>query len=265
MLVQTSVYQSRRPRAACHRVVGIRPRHAVGAGVTPDVAGSDFVAVGRAHVHVEAEHSAACSQVLHMLLPSPTQATASCPRDRSALLDEGEDVGQDLARVVFVGQAVDHRHARARRSARALSCSKVRIITMSTIREITRAVSSTGSPRPSWVSAGAGRSPSRPAGTCRPRTMTRVRVEAFSKIIASDCRPAAGRSAFPPRALPRRRPSGSGRGSPGRTGRRIREQVPLHASASPGRTPKGSRAPGRSRPSVTVRGGGTAGCSPPPR
>ena len=83
--------------------------------------------------------SAACSQVLAMLLPSPTQAT-TLPVDRAAVLDEGEDVGQDLARVVFVGQAVDHRHARvARRRRSSLVCSKVRIITRSTMRLITRA------------------------------------------------------------------------------------------------------------------------------
>jgi hypothetical protein len=39
------------------------------------------------------------------------------PRDRAAVLDEGEDVGQDLAGVVFVGQAVDHRHPRVRGEA----------------------------------------------------------------------------------------------------------------------------------------------------
>jgi hypothetical protein len=32
--------------------------------------------------------------------------------NRAALLDEGEDVGQDLARVVLVGQSVDDRHPR---------------------------------------------------------------------------------------------------------------------------------------------------------
>ena len=60
--------------------------------------------------------SAACSQVLHTLLASPIQATV-LPRDGAALLDEGEDVGQDLARVIFVGQPVDHRHARMRGEA----------------------------------------------------------------------------------------------------------------------------------------------------
>ena len=42
------------------------------------------------------------------------------------------------------------RECAAKRSM--MSCSKVRIITMSTMREITCAASSTGSPRPSWVS-----------------------------------------------------------------------------------------------------------------
>lgn len=37
--------------------------------------------------------------------------------DRATLLDEGEDVGQHLARVVFVGQPVDDRHARMRGKA----------------------------------------------------------------------------------------------------------------------------------------------------
>ena len=38
-------------------------------------------------------------------------------RDRAAMLDVRVDVGQDLARVVFVGEAVDHRHARMRGEA----------------------------------------------------------------------------------------------------------------------------------------------------
>ncbi len=51
-----------------------------------------------------------------MLLPSPTQATI-LPGDGAAVLDEGEDVGQDLAGVEFVGQAVDDGHARVRGKA----------------------------------------------------------------------------------------------------------------------------------------------------
>jgi hypothetical protein len=57
-----------------------------------------------------------------MLLPSPTQAT-TLPWIAAAVFDVGEDVGQDLARVVFVGQPVDHRHARMRREALDHACS----------------------------------------------------------------------------------------------------------------------------------------------
>ena len=76
------------------------------------------------------------------------------------------------------------RECAAKRSI--LACSKVRIITMSTMRLITRAVSSIGSARPSWLS---------PVVEVHDRAAhlvhagleadTRVRVDAFSKIIAS--------------------------------------------------------------------------------
>ena len=56
---------------------------------------------------------------------------------------------------------------------------------MSTMREITRATSSTGSPRPSWVSR-VVRLIAVPPSCCMPASNeTRVRVECFSKIIAS--------------------------------------------------------------------------------
>ena len=66
-----------------------------------------------------------------------------------------------------------------------IACSKVRIITMSTMREITRATSSIGSPRPSWVSR-VIEVIAVPPSWCMPASNdTRVRVDCFSKIIAS--------------------------------------------------------------------------------
>ena len=64
------------------------------------------------------------------------------------MLDEGEDVGQDLAGVSPLMTGT--REYSAKRSM--IVCSKVRIITISLIREITCAASSTGSPRPNCES-----------------------------------------------------------------------------------------------------------------
>ena len=66
--------------------------------------------------------------------------------DAAAVLDPGLDVRQQLAGVVIVGQAVDDRYAGLGRERSTISWPKVRIITRSTIEEITRALSSIGSP-----------------------------------------------------------------------------------------------------------------------
>ncbi len=63
--------------------------------------------------------------------------------------------------------------------------SWVRIITMSTMREITRATSSTGSPRASWVSPMFSTMDAPPSWKMPASNETRVRVELFSKTIAS--------------------------------------------------------------------------------
>ena len=76
----------------------------------------DLVAVRRAHVQGEA-------QDVGGLQPGRRHVVAVAdPGDdlafhAAALLDAGEHVGQDLARVVFVGEAVDHRHPRVRGEA----------------------------------------------------------------------------------------------------------------------------------------------------
>ena len=60
--------------------------------------------------------AAACSHVLQTLL----RVAYPCHRlagDCTSVLDVGEDVREDLARMVFVGEPVDHRHARMRGEA----------------------------------------------------------------------------------------------------------------------------------------------------
>ena len=103
-----------------------------------------------------------------MLLPSPTQATGLAS-DGAAVLDVGEDVGQDLAgwnslvRPLMTGT----REWAAKRSI--LACSKVRIITRSTMRLMTRAVLD-GLGAAELAVAGGQVHHRRPSGTCRPRS-----------------------------------------------------------------------------------------------
>jgi hypothetical protein len=66
-----------------------------------------------------------------------------------------------------------------------IACSYVRIMTRSTMRVITRATSSIGSPRPSCVSRVMSVI-TEPPSWCMPASKdTRVRVECFSNTIAS--------------------------------------------------------------------------------
>jgi hypothetical protein len=73
--------------------------------------GFDFVARRRRHMHLEVEDLGSLqpgvADVVRIADPRHRLAL-----NRAALFDEGKDVGHDLAGVVFVGQAVDHRHAR---------------------------------------------------------------------------------------------------------------------------------------------------------
>ena len=66
-----------------------------------------------------------------------------------------------------------------------LSCSKVRTMMASAIRDSTRAVSSTGSPRPSWESWGDRKMADPPIWTIPASKETRVRVDDFSNTMAS--------------------------------------------------------------------------------
>jgi hypothetical protein len=76
----------------------------------------NFVAARRAHVHLEAQQLRGLQPgVGHVVaVAHPGHGLAS---DGAAVFDVGEDVGQDLAGVELVGQAVDDGHARVLRKA----------------------------------------------------------------------------------------------------------------------------------------------------
>jgi hypothetical protein len=75
------------------------------------------------------------------------------------------------------------RECAAKRSI--LSWPNVRIITRSTMRLMTLALSSMGSARPSWLSPVVRCTTLPPSWYMPASKLTRVRVDAFSKIIAS--------------------------------------------------------------------------------
>ena len=70
-------------------------------------------------------------------------------------------------------------------NALSLLCSKVRIITRSTMRLMTRAESSIDSARPIWLSPVVRLTTEPPNWYMPASKLTRVRVLAFSKIMAS--------------------------------------------------------------------------------
>src|SRR5438552_1351566 len=76
----------------------------------------DFVARRGRHVNVESEDRCGLqpctANVVGIAYPSHRFAL-----HRAAMLDVGINVGENLARVILVGQAVDHWHARIRREA----------------------------------------------------------------------------------------------------------------------------------------------------
>ena len=111
-----------RPDVGGHQVRALCRLHRIGellvmaGAVQVGPFGLHFVAGRRGHVHVEVEH-------LRGLQPGVADVVrVADPRhglaaDVAAMLDVGVDVGQDLAGMVFVGEAVDHRHARTAREA----------------------------------------------------------------------------------------------------------------------------------------------------
>ena len=127
---------------------------------------------------------AALSQELHMLLPSPTQATrlpARLPRcSRKVCMSARSWQGWKRSVSALMTGTAEHP---AKRSS--FSCSKVRTVMTSTMLEMTRAVSSTGSPRPSWVSRGDRNMALPPRCAIAASKETRVRVDDFSKTMAS--------------------------------------------------------------------------------
>jgi hypothetical protein len=101
------------------------------------------------------------------------------------VFDVRVDVGEDLAGWYSLVSPLitGTRECAAKRSM--IACSNVRIITTSTIREITRATSSIGSPRDRCVSVRFKLIAMPPSWFIPASNDTRVRVDAFSNTIAS--------------------------------------------------------------------------------
>src|SRR5882672_2014084 len=98
---------------AARRFHGIVELLVVIGAIEPGALRLDLVAGGGRNVYVEAQYLGGLQPGVADIVrvPDPRHGLAA---HRPAPLDEGVDVRKDLAGVVFVGQAVDHRHARVR-------------------------------------------------------------------------------------------------------------------------------------------------------
>ena len=146
----------------------------------------------RRRLSLKSNSAAACSQVLQTLFESPIQATVR-PRI-GPVLDVGEDVGQDLAGMVLVGEPVDHRHARGAGEAlddRLLEGPHHDDVAHA--RDHLRRVLHRLAPAELRVAC-RGRSRRRPAGACRPRTTCACASRA-SRRSSPACGPRAASSA----------------------------------------------------------------------
>src|SRR6185436_9099509 len=93
---------------SCHRILEFLVM--IGA-VEPGPFRLDFVSWWRGNMHVEVQNFGSLQPRVADIIrvPDPRHCLTA---NRSALLDLGVDVGQNLAGMILVGQAVDHRHAR---------------------------------------------------------------------------------------------------------------------------------------------------------
>ena len=108
------------PHVGSHQIRAARGFHRVGeffVVILAEQSGAfrlDFVAGRGRDMHVEIQYLSRLQPgVAHVVgVADPCHGLAP---DAAALLDVSVDVGQYLTRMVFVGQAVDHRHARVGR------------------------------------------------------------------------------------------------------------------------------------------------------
>jgi hypothetical protein len=71
--------------------------------------GFDFISWRRRDMDIEIQHLG-CLQPGVADIVRISDPGDGLSLDRSAILDERENIGQNLARMVFIGQAVDHRN-----------------------------------------------------------------------------------------------------------------------------------------------------------
>ena len=150
--------------------------------------------LGQATASSKCISDAASISELQTLLPSPSQRPAR-PGQLGALLDHRLHVGQHLAGVRQVGQPVDHRHGGMCRQLLGL-----RVIVgadhdrIGEARQHARGIGDGLAAAELRRARLRGRSPIPPSWRIAMSKLTRVRVELFSKIIASTA-PSSGASA----------------------------------------------------------------------